>query len=132
MNIYNICILPLYRETRLHGYSVTHRKQDTKINKMRKHAEESEKAIEAYLARKVKEMGGVALKYASATMVGYPDRVCLLPNGKTLWVELKSKGERPRAIQRIRHQQMEAMGHRVYVCDSKAGVDKVLNQSNEI
>ena len=97
-----------------------------KTDKIVRHAEVSEKAIEQYLARCVKQLGGICLKYANAGMVGYPDRVCLLPAGVTLWVELKSKGEKPRAVQVIRFSQMQAIGHPVTVCDSKESVDDLL------
>lgn len=97
-----------------------------KIDNIVRHAEESEKAIERYLAACVKELGGICLKYANAGMVGYPDRICLLPGGVTVWVELKSKGEKPRVLQGIRFQQMASIGHPVHVCASKPDIDEVL------
>ena len=56
-----------------------------------RHADVSEKAIERYLCDQVKNLGGVCLKYSSANTAGYPDRVALLPGGRTIWIELKSK-----------------------------------------
>ena len=64
---------------------------EKKIEKIVKHAEVSEKAIERYLSDSVKELGGICLKYSNPGMAGYPDRICLLPGGVTIWVELKSK-----------------------------------------
>jgi len=100
------------------------------IEKIVKHADVSEKAIERYLAARVKELGGICLKYSNAGMVGFPDRVCLFPGGLTIWVELKSKGQKPKPIQLVRFQQMESIGHHVNVCDSKESIDEVLNQIN--
>ncbi|WP_294610912.1 VRR-NUC domain-containing protein [uncultured Bacteroides sp.] len=97
-----------------------------KIENIVRHAEVSEKAIERYLADSVKELGGVCLKYSNPGMVGYPDRICLLPNGVTVWVELKSKGEQLKAIQKVRIKQMTEIEHTVYVCDSKEAIDEVL------
>lgn len=97
-----------------------------KIDNIVRHAQVSEKAIERYLTTQVKEMGGICLKYSQPGSVGYPDRICLLPGGVTLWIEIKSKGEKPRALQSIRFQQMASIEHPVYVCDSKAEIDKVL------
>lgn len=97
-----------------------------KIDNIVRHAEVSEKAIERYLAACVKELGGICLKYANAGMVGYPDRICLLPGGVTVWVELKSKGESVKPIQRVRIEQLERIGHKVHVCDSKEKIDEVL------
>lgn len=96
------------------------------IENIVKHSEVSEKAIEHYLADCVKELGGVCLKYSNPGMVGYPDRICLLPGGFTLWVELKSKAGALKAVQKVRIYQMEKIGHAVYVCDSKEMIDEVL------
>lgn len=96
------------------------------IENIVRHAEISEKAIERYLAYCVKQLGGVCLKYSNPGMVGYPDRICLLPWGVTLWVELKSKGETTTAIQKVRIDQMNKIGHPVYVCDSKEAIDEVM------
>lgn len=93
-----------------------------------RHSEVSEKAIERYLADSVKALCGVCLKYSNPGMVGYPDRICLLPGGVTVWVELKSKGEALKAVQKVRICQMAKIGHRVYVCDSKEKVDEVLDE----
>ncbi|MCM1078517.1 MAG: VRR-NUC domain-containing protein [Bacteroidales bacterium] len=91
-----------------------------------KHAEISEKAIERYLCRQVASLGGVCLKYANANMTGYPDRVALMPGGRTLWFELKSRGRTPSKVQKIRIAQLESIGHRVYVCDRKEKIDGIL------
>ena len=99
---------------------------DKKIDNIVSHAEVSEKAIERYLAESVKKMGGICLKYANAGMVGYPDRICLLPGGVTVWVELKSKGEKPKVLQFIRFKQMASIGHPVHVCASKHDIDELL------
>lgn len=104
------------------------------IEKIVKHAEVSEKMIEQYLTDFVKQLGGICLKYSNPGMVGYPDRICLLPGGVTVWVELKSKGEALKAVQKVRICQMEKIGHTVYVCDSKEAIDQVLEtyKSNRI
>lgn len=91
-----------------------------------RHADVSEKALEAYLARRVRALGGVCIKYANAAEAGYPDRVALLPGGVTVWVELKSRGCRPRILQEMRHRQMRRLGHRVAVCDSREAIDALL------
>ena len=104
---------------------------EKRIEKITRHAEVSEKAIEQYLVRKVKELGGVCLKYSNAGMVGYPDRVCLLPGRWAFWVELKSKGGRLSEVQKARQWQIRRLGHPVYVCRSRADVDGVLELYRE-
>lgn len=96
------------------------------LEKIVKHSEVSEKAIEQYLTDGVKKLGGICLKYSNPGMIGFPDRVCLLPGGITLWVELKSKGQQLRTMQRIRISQMQQLGHMVSVCKSKEDIDQIL------
>jgi hypothetical protein len=96
-----------------------------------KYSETSEKAIEAYLTRRVREEGGISLKFSSFTQTGYPDRVVMLPYGLTAWVELKSKGKKPRSLQQVRHDELRAIGQPVYVIDSRPGVDKMLKELTE-
>lgn len=97
-----------------------------KINRIINNAEESEKSIERYLVARVKDLNGICLKYSNPGMIGYPDRIVLLPWGVTFWVELKSKGKHLQAIQRERISQMANIGHIVYVCDSKEDIDDLI------
>ena len=101
------------------------------IENIVKHSEVSEKAIERYLIDKVRMMGGLCLKYSNAGMTGYPDRVCLMPGGVTLWVELKSKGKKPTKLQQIRHSELEKIGHRVWVISGKQEVDSLIESTNK-
>lgn len=97
------------------------------IENIVKHGEVSEKVIERYLSERVKGYGGICLKYANSNLIGYPDRVILLPHGLTCWAEIKSKGKKPSKAQQIRHQQMEDIGHHVFVIDSKDQVDELMD-----
>lgn len=96
------------------------------IKNIVQHAEVSEKAIERYLCDVVKKLGGVCLKYSNANMVGYPDRVALMPGGICIWFELKSKGRTTSKVQAMRIAQLESIGHTVYVCDSKQSINDVM------
>ncbi|MCR4774580.1 MAG: VRR-NUC domain-containing protein [Prevotella sp.] len=91
------------------------------------HAAVSEKSIERYLCFRCTVHGGVCLKYSNPNQAGYPDRVMLLPNGRTIWVELKSMGEKPRRLQVERMKKLASLGHEVHVCDSKQSVDEIFN-----
>lgn len=86
----------------------------------------SEKEIENYLVRKIKNKKGVAYKFTSPGNSGVPDRICMLPNGKLFFVELKSPGKKPRALQVNQIRKITDLGQRVYVVDSKEMVDRVL------
>ena len=86
----------------------------------------TEKEIENYLVRKIKNKKGIAYKFTSPGNSGVPDRLCLLPNGKIFFVELKSPGKKPRALQVNQIRKITNLGQRVYVVDSKEMVDEVL------
>lgn len=96
-------------------------------DRLLKNAQVSEKAIERYLARKMDKVGGVALKFASCTQTGYPDRVCLFPSGLTAWIEIKSQGEKPRPLQEIRIKKLKRLGHLVLTVDCKEAVDSFVD-----
>ena len=72
-------------------------------------------------------MGGRCLKYSNSGETGYPDRLVLLPPGKVIWVELKSRGKKPTRQQLIRHDELRQLGFDVRVIDSREGVDGLLN-----
>lgn len=90
------------------------------------HAEVSEKAIERYLVEQARQNGLPCLKYSNPNMVGYPDRLLVLPGGGVVWVELKSKGRKPTKIQQIRMSELTGMGHLVEVIDNKTDIDKLI------
>lgn len=90
-------------------------------------AKESEKDTERYLVKVIRERGGMCLKYASGITTGFPDRICVIPpRGRVFWVELKSEGKRPRALQDLQMERLRKLGSSVYVCDTRAAVDEVL------
>ena len=96
------------------------------IDNIVRHAEVSEKAIEKYLVDQTKLLGLPCLEYSNPNMVGYTDRLIVLPEGGVVWVELKSKGRKPSKVQQVRMAELTAMDHDVHVIDSKAGVDNLI------
>ncbi len=95
------------------------------------YAEVSEKAIEKYLIEQAEANGLLCLKYSNPNMVGYPDRLLVLPGGGVVWVELKSKGRKPTKIQQIRMSELTGMGHLVKVIDNKADIDELIKTIKE-
>lgn len=86
-----------------------------------------EKYIEQQLAMAVKKRGGLCEKWNSGT-VGWPDRIVLLPDGKFGFVEVKAPGKEPRALQVHRHEQLRALGYRVFILDSPGQIGGVLDE----
>lgn len=97
------------------------------IENLTRHADVSEKAIERYLVEQAKLHGMLCLKYSNPNMVGYPDRLLVLPGGGVAWVELKSKGRKPTRIQQMRIAELTGMGHLVRVIDNKHAIDELIN-----
>lgn len=79
---------------------------------------DSEKIIERKLAIAIKDLGGISLKLLSDYITGLPDRLCLLPGQKAIFVELKTTGKKPRKIQAYVHNKLRHLGFRVEVIDS--------------
>ena len=87
-----------------------------------------EKYIEQKLAAAVKNMGGLAPKFASPGFDGVPDRIVLLPMGKIAFVELKAPGKKMRPLQARRKRQLESLGFSVYCIDGVEQIDEVLKE----
>lgn len=86
-----------------------------------------ERELEKMFTTEVKKVGGVALKFVSPGFDGMPDRLVLMPGGRTFFVELKRPGEKPRPLQRARHRMLYSFGFAVFVVDSIEKLDEVLN-----
>lgn len=108
-----------------------------------------EREIEAYLVKRVQAMGGEVRKVQFIGRRGAPDRLVMLPavvidvdgkpvigfsdrgvstrQARTFWVELKAPGKVGEPHQLREHERMRAMGQRVFVIDSLAGVDGLLS-----
>jgi hypothetical protein len=86
-----------------------------------------EKLIESHLRRKIKNVGGVALKFTSPNYDGMPDRIVLLPNGRIYFVELKVAGKKATPKQLKVHGMLRKLGFNVLVLDNKLAVDEFVN-----
>jgi len=87
---------------------------------------ESEKNLERKLVAEVKALKGWAIKLLPFQVTGLPDRLCLLPEGKAYFVEMKSEGEKPTPIQRVIHKRLEALGFKVWVIDTSEKINNFI------
>ena len=92
---------------------------------------ESEKTLEARLVREIEARGGMALKYTSQFHRGIPDRICLLPGGLSVFVELKSTGRKPTRLQQHAMEQLDRMGHPNCVIDRTEKLEELLKILDE-
>ncbi len=86
-----------------------------------------EKNVEAKLVQEVKRMGGLCPKWISPGFDGVPDRIVLLPGGKTAFVETKAPGKKLRPLQVRRKRQLEGLGFSVYCVDGPEQIGGILD-----
>ena len=91
----------------------------------------SEKQIERALVGHVTKGGGMCLKWVSPGWDGVPDRICLFDDGKIGFVEVKGKGQKPRRLQIVRHEQLRQLGFKVFVLDDTADIRGIIDEIKE-
>ena len=93
-----------------------------------------EKRVERHLVEGVRLLGGMCLKFVSPGNSGVPDRLVILPDGKIIFVELKTDVGRLSKIQEYTINEMRKRSADVRVLyglkDVKAFIEEV--KSNEI
>lgn len=88
---------------------------------------DSEKLLEKTLRERIKNLGGIALKFHCLSFTGFPDRVVLMPFGRIYFVELKSEGKKPTKIQLAVHKILRDLGFSVWVVDTQEKLIQVMN-----
>lgn len=66
-----------------------------------------ESTIEARLVRMVRARGGLCFKFVSPGNPGVPDRIVITPEGRTIYVELKTPVGRLAKVQKWQHEEMQ-------------------------
>ena len=92
---------------------------------------ESEKVLERKLVDKIKKLGGHAYKFVSPNQRGVPDRLCILPNGVAVFVELKTTGKKPTKLQVLCMDELKALGQECVVVDSSEALDRLINRISD-
>lgn len=85
-----------------------------------------ESQVERYLHSKVTANYGMCLKFVSPGTAGVPDRI-VIHGGRTMFVELKRPGGKPRTLQKEIAYMMSAAGARVYCISTKEQVDQLIH-----
>lgn len=91
-------------------------------------AVDSEKSIEKTLVKLTKDLGGWALKLLCNYVTGLPDRMVLLPGGRVFFVEVKTTGKKPTAVQKLVHEKLRRLGFTVHVIDSLEQLNTIFNK----
>lgn len=86
-----------------------------------------ERDIERYLVKRVKDLGGVAYKFTSPSRRGVPDRLCVFPDGVSVFIECKAPKKKPTVLQAHEIERLRNLGQQVFVVDSKELIDDIVD-----
>lgn len=84
----------------------------------------AEQALEKYLCKQVKANGGMCIKLVGLN--GIPDRLVSLPDGRNVYVEMKTDGGRLEPIQQAVHRKLKSMNQQVYTLWDYKQVDRFI------
>lgn len=87
---------------------------------------ESEKVVERKLVELTNLNGGMCIKLLSFHLLGLPDRLCIFPKSKIVFIETKTTKQKPRQIQLFMHNKIRKLGFRVEVIDTVEKVADVI------
>jgi len=87
-----------------------------------------ENAIEKYLIKSVKAVGGKCYKFVCPGHIGAPDRICIFPGGGVYFVETKAPNGKPRPSQLAFHRELAALGVTVRVIDTRDKVNDFIGE----
>lgn len=85
-----------------------------------------ESALERRLVREVERIGGLAPKWVSPGNRGVPDRLVILPGGRTIYVEMKKPGEQLKPLQKRWKRKLQELGQEHYKIDNETDVDRFI------
>jgi hypothetical protein len=89
-----------------------------------------EKEIEHRMVRMIKERGGLCYKFVSPSNLGVPDRIVITPDGRVIFVELKTENGRLSKMQKWQRNELQKRGIDVRVIKgwsaARAFVEEVL------
>ena len=88
----------------------------------------SESQLEENLCKKIKKLGGMALKFMSPGRAGVPDRIILMPGGKIYFVEMKSSNGPVNPIQEYIFEKFEELGFKVHILNSEQTIENFLKK----
>ena len=92
------------------------------------HSQTSEKAIEHYFCAQMRLLGLPCIKQFNPYEAGWPDRLVVLPNRIVIWVEFKSKGKKPTALQQHRHKALAQLSQAVFVISTREEAEALVER----
>ncbi|CAM3744670.1 VRR-NUC domain-containing protein [Cohnella lubricantis] len=90
-----------------------------------------ESALERKARLAVESIGGEMPKWVSPGNRGVPDRIVILPRGRTVFVEMKAPGEPLEPLQRKWRKTLLGLGHRHYKIDSVEDIERFIAEVSD-
>jgi len=90
-----------------------------------------EKEIEAYFVWAIERLGGKSYKFTSPAHKGVSDRIACLPDGRTIFVELKTKGGRLSPLQKLFAEEMKKLNQQYTTLWNKEQIDNYIKTLSE-
>ena len=90
-----------------------------------------ERDIEAWIKSRIEDMGGLYLKFVSPGNAGVPDRIAILPDGRLVFIELKTDNGRLSRIQRYQLNRLVKMDQQVAVVMGFGGAKQFIQDMKQ-
>lgn len=82
--------------------------------RVQNYSKKSEAQIQAEIVRELRRQGWLVNKLIQTTLNGTPDLICH-KDGRTVYIEVKRPGQKPRPLQDYRHRELAKHGIPIYV-----------------
>lgn len=86
----------------------------------------SEQKVQTQIKKYLEKLGYKVIKLIQLSENGYPDLMAL-KNGKSIFIEVKAKGKKPRELQLHRIEQLNNIGFKAFWADSLDMVIGIIN-----
>jgi hypothetical protein len=90
----------------------------------------SEKQIENRVVFYAKNKGWIVIKLNPQWHRGLPDRMFILPGGKTVFMEMKKPGGKPSPLQKYFISWMKDLGHEAHILDNYDDAIRILDSAS--
>ena len=90
-----------------------------------------ERDIEAWIRRRIEKMGGEFWKFTSPGQDGVPDRIALFPDGRLVFVELKTATGRLSMVQKYQIKRLRELDQQVAVVYGEDGAKEFIQDMND-
>ena len=87
-----------------------------------------EATLEKKLVKKVEAVGGLCWKFTSPNTPGVPDRICIMPDGAVVFVEMKAEFGRMSNIQKYRREQLLERNADIRVVKGKEALTEFIDE----